>query len=208
MKVIAINGSPRKEGNTEIILNIIKEEFSKENIEMEIINIGADNIHGCISCWYCMEKQECIFKDDKVNETVKKIIEADGFILASPTYYGGIPGTMKSFLDRLFLSGMGKFRHKTAAAVSVARRAGEIDTLHQLLNFLHLSEVIIPPSQYWTSIYGMEKGEILNDKEGLQTIRKNIQGMIWIMKMINETKEKILPPKNENRIMTNFIKNF
>lgn len=102
MKVIAINGSPRKEGNTETILNIIKEEFSKENIEMEIINIGADNIHGCISCWYCMEKQECIFKDDKVNETVKKIIEADGFILAAPTYYGGIPGTMKSFLDRLF----------------------------------------------------------------------------------------------------------
>lgn len=206
MKVIAINGSPRKNGNTEILLKIMNEEFLKENIEMEIVNIGADNIHGCIACGYCGEHEKCVFKDDKVNEVSKKIIEADGFILAAPTYYGGIPGTMKSFLDRLFFSSMGKFRNKVATAVSVARRAGELDTLHQLINFLNLSEVILPPSQYWTGVYGMNKGEVLEDKEGIQTIRKNIRGMIWIMKMIDETKGKILPPSTEDREMTNFIR--
>ena len=206
MKVIAINGSPRKEGNTEQILQMISNEFAKENIQMEIINIGADNIHGCIACGYCSEHQECVFKNDKVNETVKKIMNADGFILAAPTYYGGIPGTMKSFLDRLFFSGMGKFRDKIATAVSVARRAGEIDVLHQLTNFLQLSEVIIPPSQYWTALYGMNAGEFEKDEEGIQTICQNIRYMIWIMKMIEETKEKITPPNVENRIMTNFIK--
>jgi len=208
MRVIAINGSPRENGNTSQVLDIMAEELGHQDIDTEIVQIGQLDIHGCISCRYCRtsENNQCVFKNDIVNEAAREMREADGFILASPTYYAGIAGTMKSFLDRVFYTSSGYFKYKVATSVSVVRRAGGVDVIHQLNNYLHLAQTIIPPSQYWTIAYGLEHGEVLQDKEGIQTIRKNAKAMAWLMKIINAGKANIPVPADEKRITTNFIR--
>ena len=208
MKVIAINGSPRKDGNTNQALKIMAHELEQQGIEVEIIHIGHLNIHGCIHCGYCWtsEGNHCVFKDDIVNETAKKMREADGFILGSPTYYAGIAGTMKAFLDRVFFTSSGYFKYKAATSISVVRRAGGVDVVHQLNNYLNLAQTVIPPSQYWTVAYGMDKGEIIQDEEGIQTIRKNARSMAWLLKIIDAGKENIPVPVEEDHVMTNFIR--
>jgi len=208
MKVIAINGSPHKEGNTYTALKLMAEELNKEGIEVEIIHVGNESIHGCIGCGYCgsSENNHCVFKDDLVNETAEKMRNADGFILGSPTYYAGISGTMKSFLDRVFYTSSEYFKYKVGTAITVVRRTGGIDVLHQLNNFLNLSETVTPPSQYWTVVYGARKGEVLQDGEGIQTIRKNARAMAWLLKIIDSSKGNIPLPRVEERIITNFIR--
>jgi len=208
MKVIAINGSPRKNGNTNQALKIMADELEQQGIEVEIIQIGHLNIHGCIHCGYCWtsEGNHCVFKDDIVNETAKKMREADGFILGSPTYYAGIAGTMKAFLDRVFFTSSDYFKYKVATSISVVRRAGGVDVVHQLNNYLNLAQTVIPPSQYWTVAYGMDKGEIIQDEEGIQTIRKNARSMAWLLKIIDAGKENIPVPAEEDHVMTNFIR--
>ena len=208
MKVIALNGSPKKDGNTACALRFMAEELKKDGIETEIIDIGHLTIHGCTACGYCAssENNECIFKDDLVNETAAKIREADGFILASPTYYAGVAGTMKSFLDRLFYSSSRHFKYKVATAVTVVRRTGGIDTLHQLNNYLALAQTVSPPSQYWTVVYGRSEGEMMKDLEGVQTIQKNARAMAWLIKVISEGKKNIPMPPEEKRVITNFIR--
>lgn len=208
MKVIAINGSPRKNGNTNQALKIMADELEQQGIEVEIIQIGHLNIHGCIHCGYCWtsEGNHCVFKDDIVNETAKKMREADGFILGSPTYYAGIAGTMKAFLDRVFFTSSDYFKYKVATSISVVRRAGGVDVVHQLNNYLNLAQTVVPPSQYWTVAYGMDKGEIIQDEEGIQTIRKNARSMAWLLKIIDAAKENIPVPAEEDHVMTNFIR--
>jgi multimeric flavodoxin WrbA len=208
MKVIAINGSPRKNGNTNQALKIMADELEQQGIEVENIQIGHLDIHGCIHCGYCWtsEDNHCVFKDDIVNETAKKLREADGFILGSPTYYAGIAGTMKALLDRVFFTSSGYFKYKVATSISVVRRAGGVDVVHQLNNYLNLAETVIPPSQYWTVAYGMDKGEVIQDEEGIQTIRKNARSMAWLLKIIDAGKENIPVPKEEDHVMTNFIR--
>lgn len=208
MKIIAINGSPRKNGNTSQALKLMADELEKQNIEVEIIQIGQLNIHGCIGCGYCStsEQNRCVFNEDIVNEAAAKMREADGFILASPTYYAGIAGTMKAFLDRVFYTSSDYFKFKVAASIAVVRRAGGVDVVHQLNNYLNLAETVIPPSQYWTAAYGRDKGEVLQDGEGIQTLRKHARAMAWLLKVIDSGKEKIPFPVEEDRIMTNFIR--
>ncbi|MBN3410527.1 NADPH-dependent FMN reductase [Clostridium botulinum] len=208
MKVIAINGSPRKNGNTSQALKIMVDELEQHSIEVEIIQIGQLNIHGCIGCGYCWTSEEnhCVFKDDIVNEVAKQMREADGFILASPTYYAEIAGTMKAFLDRVFFTSSDYFKYKVATSISVVRRAGGVDVIHQLNNYLNLAQTVMPPSQYWTVAYGMEKGEVIQDEEGIQTIRKNARSMAWLLKTIDAGKEKIPVPVEEDHVMTNFIR--
>ena len=186
----------------------MKDEFEKEGIDVEIIHIGSELIHGCVGCGKCWtsENNLCVFKDDSVNETAFKMRAADGIILASPTYYAGIAGTMKSFLDRIFFTSSGYFKYKVGTSVAAVRRAGGVDVVHQLNNYLNLSEMIIPPSQYWMIGYGREKGEVLQDGEGVQTIRKNARSMAWLMKTVEAGKEKVPLPKEEQRVMTNFIR--
>ena len=208
MKVVAINGSPRKDGNTSIALKLMSEELIKEGIEVEIIQVGDKLLHGCIACGYCFgsENHQCVFNDDIMNEVSNKMREADGIILGSPTYYGGIAGTMKSFLDRAFYSSItGKnYRNKVATAVVSVRRAGGVDVYNQLNNYLSLAETVSPPSQYWVIGYGMDKGEILQDEEGIQTIKRNANAMAWLLKAIDSSTEKL--PRVEAGTMTNFIR--
>ncbi|GAA0859521.1 MULTISPECIES: flavodoxin family protein [Clostridium] len=208
MKVIAINGSPRKNGNTSQALKIMADELEEQGIEVEIIQIGHLNIHGCIGCGYCRTSadNQCVFKDDIVNDVAKKMREADGFILASPTYYAGIAGTMKAFLDRVFYTSSKYFKYKVATSISVVRRAGGVDVVHQLNNYLNLAQTVMPPSQYWTIAYGLAKGEVIQDKEGIQTIRKNARSMAWLLNIIDAGKEKIPAPVDEDHVMTNFIR--
>lgn len=208
MKVIAINGSPRKNGNTTQALQIMSEELNRQGIEVETLQIGQMEIHGCIGCGYCWtsEGNQCRFKEDIVNEAAKKMREADGFILASPTYYAGIAGTMKAFLDRVFYTSSGYFRYKVATSISVVRRSGGVNVVHQLNDYLHLAETVLPPSQYWTTVYGMDKGEIHEDKEGVQTIRKNAAAMAWLLKTLAAGKTQVPYPEEEEREMMNFIR--
>lgn len=206
MHVIALNGSPHKDGNTFIVLQAMAEELQKEGITTEIIQIGDKLLHGCIGCAYCRtsENNLCVFTDDIVNEVSLKLRAADGFIFGSPTYYAGVSGTMKCFLDRLFYSSSRYFKNKVATSVSVARRAGTLDAANQMNNFLKLGQVIMPASQYWPVVFGATKGEVLQDPEGMQTVRKTAQSMAWILKSL---KAASLPvPEEEKRIMTNFIR--
>jgi multimeric flavodoxin WrbA len=208
MKVIAINGSPRQNGNTSAALKLMSDELEQQGIDVETIQIGQLDIHGCIACGYCYtsENNQCVFKKDIVNETAAKMREADGFILASPTYYAGIAGTMKSFLDRVFYTSSGYFKYKVATSIAVVRRAGGVDVVHQLNNYLSLAQTILPPSQYWTIGYGMMQGEVLQDSEGVQTLRKNAKAMAWLLKLVEAGKQSIPYPENEDRVMTNFIR--
>ncbi len=208
MKVIAINGSPRKGGNTAQALEVMADELSGHGIEVETIQIGGQNIHGCIGCNYCKtsEDNHCVFKDDAVNETAKRMRAADGFILASPTYYAGIAGTMKSFLDRVFYTSSRYFSYKVATSISVVRRAGGVDVVHQLNNYLNLARTILPPSQYWTLAYGADEGEVMRDAEGIQTLRKNARSMAWLLKAVEAGKATIPIPEEEERVWTNFIR--
>ena len=208
MKVIAINGSPRVNGNTSQALDVMAEELKKEGIEVEIVHIGGHDIHGCIACQYCSrsENNQCVFKEDLVNETAAKMREADGFILASPTYYAGIAGTLKSFLDRVFYTSSRYFSYKVATSLAVVRRAGGVDTVHQLNNYLNLAQTVIPPSQYWTVAYGRDKGEIHQDGEGIQTLRRNAQAMAWLLKSLDAAKDKVPQPPKESRVWTHFVR--
>ncbi|MDR2944463.1 MAG: flavodoxin family protein [Methanosarcinales archaeon] len=208
MKVIAINGSPRKDGNTAAALKIMSEELEKAGIDVEIIHIGGESIRGCRGCFYCMssENNHCAIKEDSVNEVALKMRGADGMILASPTYYAGISGTMKCFLDRVFFTSSEYFKYKVGTSLTAVRRAGGVDVTHQLNNFLNLAEIIMPPSQYWTVVYGSGKEEILKDAEGVQTLRKNARAMAWLLKAVAAGKETIPLPEDESRVMMNFIR--
>ncbi|MDR0767689.1 MAG: flavodoxin family protein [Methanosarcinales archaeon] len=208
MKVIAINGSPRADGNTAAALKVMSDELEKAGIDVEIIHVGSEQIHGCKACSYCRtsENNQCVIKDDSVNEIALKMREADGFILASPTYYAGISGTMKCFLDRVFYSSSRYFKYKVATSAAVVRRAGGVDVTHQLNNFLTLAETITPPSQYWMVGYGAAKGEVLKDDEGIQTLRKNARAMAWLLKVVDAGKCSVPFPEEEQRVMMNFIR--
>lgn len=208
MKVIAINGSPHKNGNTAQALRLMADELEREGIVVEIIQIGHKSIHGCIGCGHCFssEDHQCVFKDDVLNEVAGKMREADGFILGSPTYYAGIAGTMKSFLDRAFYTSSRYFKYKVATSVAVVRRAGGVDVVHQLNNYLNLAQTVTPPSQYWTVGYGRKEGEVMQDGEGIQTLRKNARAMAWLLKVIDASQGTIPLPIEEERVMTNFIR--
>jgi multimeric flavodoxin WrbA len=208
MKVIAVNGSPKSDGNTAQVLRAMMDILAEEGIDSELIQVGGQLIHGCVGCGYChtSERSLCVFRDDIVDDAALKLRDAHGIILGAPTYYAGIPGDMKAFLDRVFFSSSRYFKYKVGTAVTVVRRAGGVDVVHQLMNFFNLAETITPPSQYWTVAYGMDKGEILQDSEGMQTVRKNARAMAWLIKVIEAGKATIPSPKEEAHVFMNFIR--
>jgi multimeric flavodoxin WrbA len=211
MKVIAINGSPKKEGNTQHALNIIGNELNAEGIEFEILHIGHKAIHGCTACGKCAinKDEKCSQVEDIVNESLQLLKHADGFILGSPVYYSGIAGTMKCFLDRVFyVSGANGnlFRHKIAAAITAVRRTGGSSTFDQLNHYLTYGELIMATSNYWNVIHGRTPGEVLQDHEGAQTMRVLGKNMAWLLKIKEATKDTIPLPEKERKEITNFIR--
>jgi multimeric flavodoxin WrbA len=209
MKVIAIKGSPRKNGNTAFALNVIANVLQREGIDFEIIDIGGKHIRGCIACEQCADNQDgkCSNTTDVLNESLLKMKEADGIILASPVYYSGIAGTMKCFLDRAFYVASvngGLFRHKVGASVVAVRRTGGSMTFNGLNHYLSLSEMLIPSSNYWNIIHGTEPGEAAQDAEGIQTMEELAKNMAWMLKMRERTKD--LEPEPSEKVFTNFIR--
>lgn len=210
MKVVAFNGSPKKEGNTYLAIKIVANELEKEGIEVEIIHVGDKNIRGCLACNMCAKnKNERCAIDDEVNDWIQKIKNADGVIFASPVHYASIAATMKAFLDRAFYvasSNGGLFRHKVGAALVTVRRSGGVTTFNQLNNYLNYAEMLIPTTNYWNVIHGASPGEVMQDEEGIQIMRVLGKNMAWLLKLVENGKGKIDEPEKEPKVFTNFIR--
>jgi multimeric flavodoxin WrbA len=210
MKAVAINGSPRKDGNTYQTIRMVAAELEKEDIETEIIHIGNKVIQGCIACGQCAKKrnERCVLPGDDVNDALQKMKHADGIILGTPVHYAAIGGTMKSFLDRAFYvagSNDGLLRHKVGAAVVAVRRSGGVPTFNQLNNYLHYAEMLIPNSNYWNVIHGTRPGEVAQDEEGQQIMRILGKNMVWLMKLVEHGKGTVAEPEAEPKTFMNFI---
>lgn len=205
MKVLLINGSPRKNGNTTIALEEMVKVFHEENIETEIVTVGNKDIRGCIACNTCMEKGKCVF-DDLVNETAPKFEACDGLVVASPVYFASANATLVAFLTRLFYSTRFDKTMKVGASVVCARRGGLSATFDELNKFFTISGMPVASSQYWNSVHGREPGQAAQDLEGLQTMRTLARNMTFLMKSIALGKETYGLPKQEERVWTHFVR--
>jgi multimeric flavodoxin WrbA len=190
MKVIAFNGSARKDGNTAIMIKQVFGELEKEGIETEMIQFSGQKIRGCTACYKCFENkdQRCSVKTDIVNDCIEKMLQADGIILASPTYFADVSAELKALIDRAGLVAKANdemFARKVGAAVVAVRRGGSIHAFDSMNHFFLISGMIIPGSCYWNMSFGLEKGEVEKDEEGLRTMRTLGQNMAWLMKKIH-----------------------
>ena len=191
MKVVAFNGSPRKNGNTSLMIKTVFNELEKENIECELVNLAGKPIHGCIACYKCSENldKRCAEKNDIINECIEKILEADGIILASPTYFSNVTTEMKALIDRAGLVAKvnnNMLKRKIGAAIVTVRRAGAIHVFNSINHFFLISEMIIPGSSYWNLAIGLDKGDVRSDPEGIQTMKKLGKNMVWLLNKINK----------------------
>ncbi len=190
MKVVAFNGSPHKEGNTSILINLVLAELTKEGIETEVVQVGGKNIRGCIACFKCMENlnQRCAVDNDILNECIEKMLEADGILLGSPVYFTDVTAEMKALIDRAgMVGGMNgyMYKHKVGAAVAAVRRAGSVHTLDTMNHLFQYHQMIVPGSTYWNLAIGMLPGEVEKDEEGVKTMQTLGQNMAWLLKKLN-----------------------
>jgi multimeric flavodoxin WrbA len=180
MKVIAFNGSARKD---------VFSELEKQDIETEMIQFSGQKIRGCIACYKCFENkdQKCSLKDDVVNDCIEKMLQADGIILASPTYFADISSELKALIDRAGLVARANgdmFKRKVGAAIVAVRRAGSIHAFDSINHFFLISQMIIPGSSYWNIGIGRKIGDVEKDEEGLETMATLGQNMAWLLKKI------------------------
>ena len=208
MKVLLFNSSSHKEGCTFTALSIVADELNKEGIETEIIQLGSGAIRDCIGCGACRKlDNQCIFKDDIVNEILDKAKDADGFVFGSPVYYAHPSGRLLSLMDRLFYAGSAVFRHKPASAVVSARRAGTSASLDAITKHFTINQMPVVSSNYWNGIHGNAPEEVLQDFEGLQIMRNLAKNMAWMIKCIDAGKKAgINTPEQEAKVRTNFIR--
>lgn len=191
MKVVAFNGSPRKEGNTSLLLKHVLTELENEGIETEIIQIGDNPLRGCTACMKCFENkdEQCVIKSDIVNDCIKKMIEADGIIIASPTYFADVNAETKALIDRAGFVAKANddlFKRKVGAAVVAARRAGAIHAFDSINHLFTISQMIIPGSSYWNIGLGFLPVDVESDMEGIQTMQTLGQNMAWVLKKLND----------------------
>lgn len=204
MKVLLINGSPRKEGNTFIALSEVARTLEENGVETRIISIGKKAVQGCIACNKCNELGHCIFNDVLYSEIREEMKTSDALVVGSPVYYAGPNGSLCALLDRLFYSSSEYLQYKPAAAVAVARRGGASVTFDRLNRYFTITNMPLVPSQYWNLVHGLHPGEAKQDAEGLQTMRTLARNMVW---MLNNLKNGNFPiPEQEEWIMTNFIR--
>lgn len=205
MNVLMINGSPRKDGNTTITVNEMVKIFESENIEVEVVQVGTMDIRGCIACGSCHKTGKCVF-DDIVNTLHDKLAAADGVVIASPVYYASANGSLISLLDRLFYSNRSDLTMKVGASIAIARRGGASATFDELNKYFTISGMPIVSSYYWNSVHGRDKGEAVEDVEGLYTMRMLAKNMVFLMKSIALGKNEYGMPEREIRKATNFIR--
>ena len=205
MKVLILNGSPKKDGNTARAIKELENTFAKEGVETEVVQVGNREIRGCVACKVCYKTGKCV-SDDIVNEIAKKFEEADGLIVASPVYYASPNGTLVSCLDRLFYSSHFDKRMKVGASVAVARRGGCSATFDMLNKYFTISGMPIASSQYWNSVHGAAPGQCEEDLEGLQTMRTLAKNMTFLIKSIALGKKQFGLPEKEEKISTGFVR--
>lgn len=206
MKVILINGSPRKNGATALALSEVAKTIREAGIDTELLHIGADPVPGCTGCGRCSRQGRCVaHPDDVVNLWLEKIREAHGVVIGSPVYFASPNGQLLAALDRLFYVGAGAFDHKPVASVAVARRAGTTATLDVLNKYLTYFQTPLVSSTYWNVAHGPTAEAAVQDEEGLQTMRNLGRNMAWMLRCIEAGREKgILPPDAERGARTNF----
>ena len=206
MKVLLINGSPHEKGCTYTALSEIAGVLNENGIDMEIFQVGSDPIRGCVGCGGCAGKNRCVFQD-QVNVALDKAAKADGFIFGSPVHYASAGGAITSFLDRMFFAGKENMVYKPGAAVVSCRRAGSTATLDQLNKYFTISSMPLVGSSYWNMVHGNTPEEVLQDKEGLQTMRNLARNMAWLLHCIEAGKKAgISVPQPESGSTTNFIR--
>lgn len=208
MKVLLINGSPHVNGCTYTALSEVAKELEKQNIEAEIFHIGTKPIGGCIGCGSCHKtgSGKCVFNDDPVNIALEKAKASDGFIFGSPVHYAAASGALTSFLDRLFYAG-NCFAYKPGAAVVSCRRGGAAAAFDQLNKYFTIANMPVVSSQYWNMVHGNTPEEVVQDLEGMQTMRTLGRNMAWLLKSIEAGKKAgIGLPEQEERVGTNFIR--
>lgn len=195
MKIIGINCSPRKGGNTEMLIKEVFKPLEKEGFKTELYQIGGEKIRGCIACMKCRKEKDgrCHQKNDVINKCLGKMEKADAIIIGSPVYFADLSGDAKAFLDvaGYALRGAGNpLRRKVGAAVVAVRRAGAVNAFDSINNFFLINEMIVPGSSYWNIAVGREKGEVLKDEEGMRTMKVLGENMAWLLKQLKEKKEK------------------
>ena len=190
MKVVAFNGSARKDGNTAILIRHVFRELEKEEIDTELVQLSGSRIHGCIACMKCFENkdQRCSVKDDIANECIEKMLEADGIILGSPTYFANVSTEMKALIDRAGMvarANSDMLARKVGAAVVAVRRAGSIHVFNSMNHFFLIGQMIVPGSSYWNLGMGRQKGEVEKDDEGIKTMKDLGRNMAWLLEKLN-----------------------
>lgn len=193
MKVVAFNGSPRPDGNTSILLNHVLQPLQAEGIQTEVVQLGGTNIHGCRACYGCSKTKNgrCNYDDDVANDFIAKMVEADGIILGSPTYFADITPETKALIDRAgFVTRMSSdlLKRKVGAAVIAVRRAGEMHGFDSINHFFLISQMLVPGSSYWNVGIGRDKGDVNKDEEGLRTMRVLGENMAWLLKRVSGQK--------------------
>jgi multimeric flavodoxin WrbA len=205
MKVLIINASPRVNGNTSIAVKELVKTFEDQDVQTEVVQIGANAIRGCIACGKCSRLGKCVF-DDAVNLIAPKFKEADGLVVATPVYYASANATLIACLDRLFYSTSFDKTMKVGASIAVARRGGCSATFDELNKYFTISSMPVVSSSYWNSVHGREMGEAAYDAEGLLTMRTLARNMTFMMRSIALGKEKFGLPEKEAWQPTHFIR--
>ncbi len=190
MKVVAFNGSARKDGNTTMLVNYVFAELEKEGIETELVQLAGKHPHGCIACYQCFKKKNrrCAVDIDCINECIEKMEAADGIILASPTYFADLSPEIKAVIDRCGMVSRANgdmYRRKVGAAVVARRRGGAIHVFDSLNHFFTIGQMIIVGSSYWNIGAGRDKGDVAGDEEGVTTMRNLGKNMAWLLKKVH-----------------------
>jgi len=188
MKVLGINGSPNKNGNTSLLIKEVFKPLEDMGFETEIFQIGGKQVHGCTVCLKCRENpaNKCYIKNNAINECIIKMIEADAIIIGSPVYFSNVTTEIKALIDcaGYVTRANNSLKYKVGAGIAVARRAGEMHTLNSINHFFQISQMIIPGSTYWNIATGKAPGDVLNDKEGLETMKHLGENMAWLLNKI------------------------
>lgn len=204
MKVVLINGSPRRNGNTYIALTEIADTLQAEGISAPIIQLGPKPVQGCNNCQKCRPSNVCVFNDPLYAEVRKELEDADGLIIGSPVYYAGPNGALCALIDRVFYSAGSMLSYKVGAAVAICRRGGASATLDRLNKYFSITNINIVGSQYWNLAHGLAPGEVRQDEEGLQIMRTLGRNMAWTIR--NTRAAQQATPQPEKRVVTNFIR--
>lgn len=192
MKVVALNGSARKDGNTAMLIQVVFEELKKEGIETELIQMAGKNIQGCLACYKCFKNKDrrCSVDKDILNDIMARMEKAEGILLGSPTYFSDVTSGMRAFIERCGFVARANdymFKGKVGAAVVAVCRAGSIQAFTSMNLFLHYMQMFMPGSSYWNIGIGRDPGDVMKDEEGIQTMKTLGQNMAWLLKKLHSS---------------------